>query len=180
LAGDVQAVYLGSVSQNLLKVAGLSVVSIGVARPPADDLSYEEIVFLDRASRVYKKCVIKHDRLVGALLVGDKSDFAQLRDLIRSGEELGTRRTTLLRGSAGTVARLGGKLVCSCMSIDEGQIRKAVTDGARSLAEVTKHTTAGSGCGSCRPELTGMIKGMLKGTLEQAAEISTKEDRAAS
>jgi len=172
LAGDTQAVYTGSVSQNLLKVAGLSVVSIGVARPPADDLSYDEIVFLDRGARVYKKCVVRQDKLVGALLVGDKADYVELRDLIQSGEELGSRRATLLRGSARPVARLGGRLVCSCMSIDEGQIRKAVADGARSLAEVTKCTTAGSGCGSCRPEITGLVK--------QALALRPVEGRAAS
>jgi len=158
LAGDVQAIYAGSVSQNLLKVSGLSVVSIGMARPPADDMSYEEIVFLDRAARIYKKCVVRQDRLVGALLVGDKSDYAQLRDLIRSGEELGSRRGTLFRGSTGLGVRLGGRLVCSCMTVDEGRIRKAVTDGARSLADVMKHTTAGSGCGSCRPEIGGLLR----------------------
>jgi ferredoxin-nitrate reductase len=158
LAGDVQAIHAGSISQNLLKVSGLSVASIGMARPPADDMSYEEIVLLDRAARIYKKCVVRQDRLVGALLVGDKSDYAQLRALIHSGEELGLRRGTLFRGSTGLGVRLGGRLVCSCMRVDEGRIRKAVTDGARSLADVMKHTTAGSGCGSCRPEIGGLLR----------------------
>ena len=98
LAGDAQAVYQGSMAQNLVKVDGLTVVSLGIARPPADDLSYEEIVYLDRASRVYRKCVIRNDRLVGALLVGDNSDFVQLRDLVRSGEELGARRAACCAG----------------------------------------------------------------------------------
>src|ERR1039457_4086977 len=50
LAGDAQAGYRGYEAQKLDRVGGLSVVSVGAAPPPADDLSYEEIVYLDRAS----------------------------------------------------------------------------------------------------------------------------------
>jgi ferredoxin-nitrate reductase len=163
LAGDVQAGYTGSMAQNLLKVSGLPVVSLGVAKPPADDLSYEEIVFLDRTARVYKKCVIRNDRLVGALLVGDNSDFVVLRDLIRSGEELGTRRQTLLRGSSARSLHAGGKVVCSCTSVDEGTIRHACDNGAQTLQKLMDATSAGTGCGSCRPELVSILK-MRAGT----------------
>jgi ferredoxin-nitrate reductase len=159
LAGDVQAVYQGSMAQNLVKVDGLTVASLGVARPPADDLSYEEIVFLDRASRVYRKCVIRNDRLVGALLVGDNSDFVQLRDLIRGGEELGARRAALLRGNSGTSSpRVGGKVVCSCTSVDEGAIGQACERGATTLRTLMDATGAGTGCGSCRPEIASILK----------------------
>ena len=163
LAGDVQAGYTGSMAQNLLKVSGLPVVSLGVAKPPADDLSYEEIVFLDRTARVYKKCVIRNDRLVGALLVGDNSDFVALRELIRSGEELGTHRQTLLRGSSGRSPHASGKVVCSCTSVDEGTIRHACDNGAQTLQKLMDATSAGTGCGSCRPELVSILK-MRAGT----------------
>ncbi len=158
LAGDAQAVYQGSMAQNLVKVDGLAVVSLGIARPPADDLSYEEIVYLDRASRVYRKCVIRNDRLVGALLVGDNSDFVQLRDLIRSGEELGARRAALLRGNSRTSPRVGGKIVCSCTSVDEGAIGQACERGATTLRTLMDATGAGTGCGSCRPEIASILK----------------------
>jgi ferredoxin-nitrate reductase len=158
LAGDAQAVYQGSMAQNLVKVDGLTVVSLGIARPPADDLSYEEIVYLDRASRVYRKCVIRNDRLVGALLVGDNSDFVQLRDLVRSGEELGARRAALLRRNSGTSPRGGGKIVCSCTSVDEGAIGQACERGATTLRTLMDATGAGTGCGSCRPEIASLLK----------------------
>ena len=156
LSGDVQALYAGSVAQNILKVPGLKVASMGVTRPPADDFSYQEIVFLDRGARVYKKCVIHNDRLVGALLIGDTSEFIQLRDLVRSGEELAARRATLLRGSP-VAARGGGRTVCSCASIDEGAIRQACDGGAKTLQEIMSQTGAGTGCGSCRPELASIM-----------------------
>ncbi len=162
LAGDAQAVYSGSMAQNIVKVAGLSVVSLGVSRPPADDLSFEEIVFLDRTARIYKKCVIRGDRLVGALLVGDSADFVPLRDLIRSGEELGARRATLLRTGAAASSRGGGKIVCSCTSVDEGSLHQACEGGASTMQKVMDATGAGTGCGSCRPEIASLLKARME------------------
>jgi ferredoxin-nitrate reductase len=158
LAGDVQALYAGSTAQNILKIPGFKLASLGVSRPPADDMTYQEIVFLDRTARVYKKCVIRNDRLVGALLVGDQRELPVLRDLVRSGEELGPRRETLLRGGAGAPARMGGKVVCSCMSIDEGTLGHACAAGANTLQKLMEATSAGTGCGSCRPELIAMLR----------------------
>jgi ferredoxin-nitrate reductase len=158
LAGDVQALYAGSAAQNILKVSGFKLASLGMVRPPADDMSYEEIVFLDRGARIYQKCVLRDDRLVGALLVGDQQELPRLRDWVRSGEELGTRRATLLRGGPARNARGGGKLVCSCMSIDEGTLASARAGGADTVQKLMDATTAGTGCGSCRPELVSMLR----------------------
>ncbi|MGD0836560.1 MAG: molybdopterin-dependent oxidoreductase [Polyangia bacterium] len=172
LAGDVQAGYTGSVAENVLKVTGFKLASLGLARPPADDLSYQEIVFLDRAARVYKKCVVKSDRLVGALLVGDSQELLSLRALMRSGEELGPRRATLLRGNAPAATSGGGRLVCSCMSVDEGSIAQACTRGATSLARLMAETGAGTGCGSCRPELAALLSkhgGKVPNSIERVA-----------
>jgi ferredoxin-nitrate reductase len=158
LAGDVQALYAGSVAQNILKVPGFKLASLGVVRPPADDMSYEEVVFLDRRSRIYQKCVLRDDRLVGALLVGDQRELPRLRDLARTGEELGDRRATLLRGGDPSPARGGGKIVCSCMSVDEGALGRACSSGSITLPDLMAATGAGTGCGSCRPELAGLLR----------------------
>jgi ferredoxin-nitrate reductase len=158
LAGDVQSVYTGSVAQNILKVHGFKLASIGIARPPADDLTYQEISLLDRAARVYKKCVVRNDRLVGALLVGDTQEFPMFRDLIRSGEELGTKRASLLRGGTALASPGVGKIVCSCMSVDEGTIAKACVNAGGSLQTLMTATGAGTGCGSCRPELATLLR----------------------
>jgi ferredoxin-nitrate reductase len=157
LAGDIQSVYAGSVSQNILKVPDFKLASLGLARPPADDLRYEEVVFLDRAARVYKKCVVHNDRLVGALLVGDLGELGSLRELIRSGQELASQRQTLLRGGSAGSSRGGGKIVCSCLSVDEGAIQKACDSGARTMQTLMAATSAGTGCGSCRPEIASFL-----------------------
>ncbi len=171
LAGDVQALYAGSAAQNILKVPGFALASVGMVRPPADDMSYEEIVFLDRGARVYQKCVVRDERLVGALLVGDQRELPALRDLVRSGEELGERRATLLRGSGRAPGPGGGKLVCSCMSVDEGMLAGAYQRGARTVEALMATTSAGTGCGSCRPELVSLLRSQTRGPASNPRSI---------
>ncbi len=62
-----------------------------------DDPAYEEVVFIDKAKRYYKKCIIHNDRLIGAILIGDKSEFLEYRDLIENKMELSEKRLQLLR-----------------------------------------------------------------------------------
>ena len=53
---------------NILKMHGTDICSLGLAEVPSNDPAYEEVVFIDKAKRYYKKCIIHNDRLVGALL----------------------------------------------------------------------------------------------------------------
>jgi ferredoxin-nitrate reductase len=81
LSGDIAHYYEGSLLMNILKMHGTDLVSLGLAEAPSDDASYEEVIFLDKSKRYYKKCIIHNDRLVGAILIGDKSEFLEFRDL---------------------------------------------------------------------------------------------------
>src|SRR5690606_3545252 len=63
--GDVGSVYEGSVFMNIIKIQGFDLCSIGLVDCPDD--TYEEIVFIDKAKRYYKKCIIhrSEERRVG-------------------------------------------------------------------------------------------------------------------
>ncbi|HEY4785345.1 MAG TPA: molybdopterin-dependent oxidoreductase, partial [Bacteroidales bacterium] len=131
ISGDITGVFTGSVSMNILKYPGLDVCSIGIAEPPVDDGSFEEIIFFDKAARYYKKCIIHNNMMVGAILFGDRAEFAEYRDLIKQKTELSEKRMSLLR--SGKPARpLLGKVVCSCNTVGEGnlveEIRNKVID----------------------------------------------------
>jgi tRNA A58 N-methylase Trm61 len=52
---------------------------------PEGDPDYEEVIFTDKAKRYYKKCIIHQDRLVGAILMGDKREFAEFK--LREAQE---------------------------------------------------------------------------------------------
>ncbi|HEY0655631.1 MAG TPA: molybdopterin-dependent oxidoreductase [Chryseosolibacter sp.] len=155
--GDLHSIYEGAVPMNILKLHGLDLCSIGLADVPAHSTEYEEILFIDKAERYYKKCIIKDDRLVGAILVGDKNEFAEFKSLIEDRIELSEQRMKLLR-SGRAVEPLLGKLVCTCNQVGTGNIEKLIDGGLESLSEICQRSGAGLGCGSCKPEIQQMLR----------------------
>jgi ferredoxin-nitrate reductase len=164
LAGDLSTPYKGSLSMNLLKMHGLNLCSLGIIEIPAGSADYEEVTFIDKAKHYYKKCIIYNDRLVGAILIGDKSEFLEFRDLIANGIELSEKRLALLRSGKISEPVLG-KLVCSCNNVGKGNLEKAIKEGCTDFAQICLKTGAGTGCGSCRPEVRMVLENIGKDTL---------------
>jgi len=156
LAGDVSSTYQGSVLMNILKFNDLNLCSIGNIEIPENDPTYQEVVFTDISKRYYKKCIVKDDLLVGAILMGDKSEFAEFKNLIESRIEMSDKRNSLLRGSSKEEPVLGN-LVCSCSQVGEGNILKAIEAGCTNFTELCNSTGAGLGCGSCKTEVRELL-----------------------
>lgn len=49
------------------------------------------------------------------------------------------------------------KIVCNCVGVTASQIKKAVDEGASTLAEVQEVTGAGTVCGACLEEVEELI-----------------------
>jgi nitrite reductase (NADH) large subunit len=95
LAGE-DASYCGSVVSTNLKVSGVRVFSAG------DYLGEDDarrIVCKDARMGLYRKLVLRDDRLVGAILIGDTSGAADFLDLIRSGADISSMRDDLMFGA---------------------------------------------------------------------------------
>ncbi|MDP9081048.1 MAG: molybdopterin-dependent oxidoreductase [Bacteroidota bacterium] len=161
--GDIASYYKGSLFMNIIKIHGFDLCSIGLSECP-DDKAYEEIVFIDKAKRYYKKCIIHEDKLVGTILIGDKSEFQEFKALIGNKTELNEKRLQLLR-SGNKVEPVLGKLVCSCNNVGSENILNKIATGCRSLKELCDSTGAGTGCGSCRPEVKRLLEESLKTTV---------------
>lgn len=94
LAGG-KATYEGSLTATNLKVSGVNVFSAG------DFLGAEgthSIVLKDGGLGTYKKLVVKEDRLVGCVLVGETGDGLWYLDLIRRAAPLGAMRRNFAFG----------------------------------------------------------------------------------
>ncbi len=157
LNGDISHFYQGSLFMNILKMHGTELCSLGVTELPADDPSYEEVVFIDKAKRYYKKCIIHNDRLVGAIMIGDKTEFTEFRDLIQNKIELSEKRLQLLR-SGKKAEPVIGKLICSCGSVGKGNIINKIKEGCIEMKSLCQSSGAGVGCGSCRPEVEAILE----------------------
>ncbi|MGP1991812.1 molybdopterin-dependent oxidoreductase [Zobellia laminariae] len=161
ILGDYSSIYNGSVLMNILKFENLDLCSIGMVNAPSGDSSYEEIILMDVSKRFYKKCIVKDDTLKGAILMGDKNEFAEFKRLIEEEIELSEKRNELLRGASTTVP-LKGKLVCSCSQVGEGNVIDAIASGCSEFNTLCSETGAGLGCGSCKPEVKAILNKQLQ------------------
>jgi len=174
LCGDIAKFYQGSLLMNILKMHSLELCSLGLAEIPADDPAYEEIIFIDKAKRYYKKCIVHNDRLVGAILIGDKSEFLEFRNLIENKMELSEKRLQLLR-SGKTTEPVIGKIVCSCNSVGEGNLISKIKEGCRDQLQLCQLTGAGMGCGSCKPEVKAILDSFVN-VLKTPIKTPVKEN----
>ncbi|MFC2109144.1 molybdopterin-dependent oxidoreductase [Bacteroidota bacterium] len=161
ILGDLSSHYKGSVLMNILKFEDLDLCSIGNIEYPENDTSYEEILLMDVSKRFYKKCIVKDDKLVGAVMMGDKSEFAEFKSLIEDRTELSNKREELLRGQSNAVPVIG-KLICSCSQVGEGNLTEAINAGCTEFTDLCKTTGAGLGCGSCKPEVRDILNEQKK------------------
>ncbi|MFA9290494.1 MAG: FAD-dependent oxidoreductase, partial [Solirubrobacteraceae bacterium] len=161
LCGDPQAIYKESISLNLLKIKNIHLCSIGTVNINPEDKSYEEVVLKDFSKQYYKKCVVKNGQLVGTILMGDKNEFLEFKQLIESEMELNELRDQLLRPGGKVKQPLKGKLVCSCNEVGEGNLKEALNKGCQTIDALMQETGAATGCGSCKIELKGWLNQQL-------------------
>lgn len=95
LTGSSQAHYQGSVISTRLKVTGIEVFSAGDFNGAAGS---EAIVLQDSGLGVYKKLVLKENRLQGAVLYGDTADGAWYFQLLREARDVANLREHLIFG----------------------------------------------------------------------------------
>jgi len=162
--------YAGSQTSTKLKVTGIDLFSAGDFSGGADT---EELVFKDAARGVYKKIVVKDDKIRGAVLYGDTVDGAWYFQLLREGTPIADFRESLLfgqahlgdsglAGAAGVTALPDNAEICGCNGVCKGDIVKAITAKSLfTLDDVRAHTKASSSCGSC----TGLVEQLLANTL---------------
>ena len=167
--------YEGSVTSTKLKVSGIDLFSAG-------DFSggdgAEDIVMRDAARGVYKRLVVKDDRLVGAVLYGDTADGNWYFDLLKQGEDVTDIREALIFGQAfasggalldpnAAVAALSDNAeICGCNGVSKGKVVGTILGGAQSLDAVRASCKASASCGSC----TGLVESLLSLTLGGAVE----------
>jgi len=89
--------YEDSVVSAKLKVTGIDLFSAGDF---AGGAQTESITVADALDGVYKKLVIRGDKLVGACLYGDTADGAWYMRLIRDGQDVGGLRDQLMAGES--------------------------------------------------------------------------------
>lgn len=97
LAGVGHSRYVQQATATKLKVTGVDLYSAGDFIGDADS---EDLVLRDPRRGVYKRLVLKHNRVVGAVLYGDVKDGPWYFDLIQNKADVTALRSRLLFGKA--------------------------------------------------------------------------------
>ena len=178
LAGR-EAAFTGADMSTKLKLLGVDVASIGDAHGATPgSLAY---TYVDGPNAVYKKIVVCSEakRLLGAVLVGDASEYGTLLQMALNGIELPEHPDALILpardGAApkalGVAALPASAQICSCHNVSKGDITAAVEGGCTTVAKLKACTKAATGCGGC----AALVKQVLDFELAQRG-VEVKKD----
>ncbi|KFC68053.1 Nitrite reductase [NAD(P)H], large subunit [Devosia sp. LC5] len=173
LGGDHGAAFVPQHTATRLKVTGIDLYSAGDFGEGEDR---EEIVLRDANAGVYKRLILKDDKIIGAVLYGETADGPWFFDMLKNKTDTREMRDTLIFGQAyqggspldpmAAVAALPDEAeICGCNGVCKGKITGAITaKGLTTLDGVRAHTKASASCGSC----TGLVEQLLHATLGDA------------
>ncbi|MBI2292282.1 MAG: nitrite reductase large subunit [Betaproteobacteria bacterium] len=170
LVGETHVQFLGADLSTKLKLMGVDVCSIGDAHSATQNaLNY---VYTDEVAGVYKKLVVSGDRkyLLGAILVGDASDYGTLLQMALNPLPLPEHPEELILPVREGGARKGlgvdmlpdTAAICTCNNVSKGALCGAVAAGCSSLGALKKETKASTTCGGCGPLVKQILDCELK------------------
>ncbi|MGY2573566.1 nitrite reductase large subunit NirB [Vibrio sp. C8] len=158
LGGD----FTGADMSTKLKLLGVDVASIGDAQMQTEGA--QELVLQDTCTGSYKKLVVDQSgtQLLGAILVGDNSDYDALLQAYLNKTVLPEHPAYLLFDTSSLSGEVSDDtMICSCHNVTKGALVKAIHAGAVELNDLKAATKAGTGCGGC----SSMVKSVLDAEL---------------
>ena len=176
LAGDDTAVYAPPPVFTSLKITGVDVFSAGALA--AAEETDDEIMLHDAKRGIYKKVILRDNRVVGCVLYGSVGDGSWYVELMRQKADVSPFRDQLVfgrafaeqAGAAATtvdVAAMADDVqVCGCNGVAKATICRAIIDQKlQTLDAVRAHTKASSSCGSCTPVVEAILAQVTGGAI---------------
>lgn len=177
ISGD-KKIFQGADMSTKLKLLGVEVGSIGDAL--ANTPGSMQYVYSDARNEVYKSLIVNEDntKLLGAVLVGDTSDYDSLLQYYLNRIDLPPNPDDLILPQRDGAAPVGLGVdalpdtaqVCSCNNVNKGDLVAAIDEGTCTLPELKACTKAGTTCGGC----SVMVGQILNSELEKrGVEVNT-------
>ncbi|MGZ4160734.1 MAG: nitrite reductase large subunit NirB [Neobacillus sp.] len=169
--------YQGSILSTQLKVSGLEVFSAGDFMEAEDK---KAIKVFDDQEGIYKKIVLRGNKLVGAVLFGDSGDGNRLFSMIQKQADISdTMKVSILQPlgqetGGSLVAAMGDEeIICGCNGVSKGGIIQAIQQkGCSSVDEIKACTSASRSCGGCKP----LVAEVLQLTLGSSFDASVQKE----
>jgi nitrite reductase (NADH) large subunit len=175
ICGQETAPYKGSVLSTQLKVSGVEVFSAGDFMEGEDKKSLK---IFDEQDGIYKKIVLKGNKIVGAVLFGDSKEGNRLFSMIKKEADISdTEKISILQpigGEAGEslVASMSAdEIICGCNGVSKGAIVQAIQEkGCSSVDEIKACTSASRSCGGCKPLVADVLQLTLGSEFDASAQ----------
>jgi nitrite reductase (NADH) large subunit len=168
IAGDRNIIFNPTAPAARLKIMGVDVFSAGEtsdAEPGFEIVRYE-----DPSLGIYKKLLLKDNRLRGVVLVGDAGDDRQYLRWLNEQTDLSEQRRNLLFPPANSDGGLevasmpDSEVICGCNGVRKGEIIEAIHKNAiTSMAQLKESTRASTSCGSCK----GLCQQLLRAVVPE-------------
>lgn len=161
-----RSVYSGTAQITRLKAHDVDLASMGEVEVDEDDPETEVLVMSDPTRGRYAKVVVRKDRLVGAVMLGNPEVVGTLSQYFDGGSLVPVDRMTLLLGhlvggpteSANPSTMPDSAVVCRCNTVTKKHLVGAWRGGAHTPGSMAEKTRATTGCGSC----IGVVEGLCE------------------
>lgn len=171
---DATAAYSGSKIATKLKVMGVELASMGRINDlkPTDEV----VQFAEPSRDVYWKAIIRDGKVSAACLLGDLGPADDLMRLFQVGGDVPERRLELFftanseKKEASLADLPDSHQICDCNGVCKGTIVEAIKKGKCTVPAVGKATRAGTGCGSCKKLVKGLIEAVAGGVKADPSE----------
>ena len=154
VTGSRAAAFTGANSAAKLKIMGVEIFSAGCI--DESEAGIETVRYEDPALGIYKKLLLKDNRLRGVILVGDISDERRYVEWLREETDLSAQRRHLLFPPPAddpgleVAAMPESEVICGCNGVTKGTIIGAIHQhGITTLSQLRSSTRASASCGTC-------------------------------
>ncbi len=169
--------YKGSVLSTQLKVSGVEVFSAGDFMEGDDKKSLK---IFDEQDGIYKKIVLRGNKIVGAVLFGDSKEGNRLFSMIKKEADISdTEKVSILQpiggetGESLVASMSADEIICGCNGVSKGAIVQAIQEkGCTSVDAIKACTSASRSCGGCKP----LVADVLQLTLGSEFDASSQKE----
>lgn len=178
LSGVETAPYEGSTVSTKLKISGVDVFSAGEFLETAE---HRVLKLHDDWNKIYKKVLLRDNKIVGGILFGDVNESTQLAKLVKQQQEMTNELHAQLFGggyeccggkkTAAVEAMADDEIVCGCNGVTKGRIVQVIQEnGFTTVEEIKACTGATRSCGGCKPMVEQILQYVLGDGFDAAAK----------
>ena len=158
----VYSKYRGSVNNLQLKIQQHHTNIYGDVESEPDKV----YTYTHRLQGVFRKIMVKDNRMVGYIAIGDWNEQVQIKEFIQEKRRVPAKRFKLFeqRGLVWDKSEVKSLkeqpeeyIVCLCKSVTRGELTKSMDAGNRTIDSLCDNTGAGLTCGSCKPLVAQML-----------------------